>query len=99
VAAAGLEFSYVIWMYYEGRELMEEPEVKKAKKTTLAERLPKIYKIVGIVFIVFGILILLWSILFTILGYYEILLYLMGILITGFGFWYYFWMSKPRNRN
>ena len=73
---------------------MKEPEVKKPEKTTLAERLPKIYKIVGIVFIVFGVLTLLWSILFTILGYYEILLYLMGALITGFGFWYYFCKSK-----
>ncbi len=79
--------------------MMEENEVKKPEKTTLAERLPKIYKIVGIVFIVFGVLTLLWSILFTILGYYEILFYLMGALITGFGFWYYFWKSKPRNRN
>ena len=79
---------------------MEEPEVKKAEETTLAKRLPKIYKITGMVFIVIGILILLWSIMLTIIaGKTDILTYLMAAIMTGFGFWYYFWKSKPINRN
>lgn len=76
----------------------EEPEVEKAEETTLAKRLPKIYKIVGLIFIVIGLLILLWSILFHIVaGQYNMLLYLMGAIMTGWGFWYYFWMSKSKN--
>lgn len=74
----------------------EEPEVKKAEETTLAKRLPKIYSIAGIVFIVIGILILLWSILLTILtGQNNTLVYLMGATMTGVRFWYYFGQSKP----
>ncbi len=76
----------------------EEPEVKEAEETTLAKRLPKIYEITGIVFIVIGILILLWSILLTITGINGMLYYLIGAIMTGIGFWYYFWISKPIKR-
>ncbi|HEX76638.1 MAG TPA: hypothetical protein G4O12_08700 [Dehalococcoidia bacterium] len=75
---------------------MKKPEVKRTEETTLAKRLPKIYKIAGIVFIVIGVLTLLWSILLTILaGQNNTLVYLMGATMTGVGFWYYLGQSKP----
>lgn len=77
----------------------EEQEVREAKGTTSGKRWPKIYKILGIVFIVVGVLTLLWSIIFYILtGLYEILHYLLGATMAGIGCWYYFWMSKLAKR-
>jgi len=40
----------VTLMDYEEGESVKKPEVERAEETTLAKRLPKIYKIAGIVF-------------------------------------------------
>jgi hypothetical protein len=65
----------------------------------LVKRLPKIYRIAGIVFIVFGILTLLWSTISVVFApdhkdiLNDIMIFLMGAIMTGTGFWYCFWKS------
>ena len=81
---------------------MKGPEVKKSEEVVFTKRWSKAYKIAGIIFIVMGILILLWSIVLTLLTGFtmltdvnDTLIFLMGVIMTGIGFWYYFLESKP----